>query len=140
MTDLPILSPSPNPTLPSLPSASWTCPQLPLSSTVPFSCDGWLHVRADSPLCASAAACSSRRSDTRAGPCRASVFCRKVRTGRSRTGRGLGWTWCLLERRTARFQHPAGTAAHMGVRCSPRKPQLEAAAIEAELHSASWPA
>lgn len=75
-----------------------------------------------SPLCAPAAACSSRRSDTRAGPCRASVSCRRVRTETSRTGRGLGWTWWLLARRTARFQHPTGTAAHMGVRCSPKTP------------------
>lgn len=75
-----------------------------------------------SPLCAPAAACSSRRSDTLAGPCRASVSCRRVRTETSRTGRGLGWTWWLLVRRTARFQHPAGTAAHMGVRCSLKTP------------------
>lgn len=75
-----------------------------------------------SPLCAPAAACSSRRSDTRAGSCRASVSCKRVRREKSRTGRGLGWTWWLLARRTARFQHPAGTAAHMGVRCSPKTP------------------
>lgn len=75
-----------------------------------------------SPLCAPAAACSSRRSDTQAGPCTASVSCRRVQTETSRTGRGLGWTWWFLARRTARFQRPTGTAAHMGVRCSPKTP------------------
>lgn len=75
-----------------------------------------------SPLCAPAAACSSRRSDTQAGPCTASVSCRRVQTETSRTGRGLGWTWCFLARRTSRFQRPTGTAAHMGVRCSPKTP------------------
>lgn len=75
-----------------------------------------------SPLCAPAAACSSRRSDTQAGPCTASVSCRRVQTETSRTGRGLGWTWWFLARRTSRFQRPTGTAAHMGVRCSPKTP------------------
>lgn len=75
-----------------------------------------------SPLCAPAAACSSRRSDTQAGPCTASVSCRRVQTETSRTDRGLGWTWWFLARRTARFQRPTGTAAHMGVRCSPKTP------------------
>lgn len=75
-----------------------------------------------SPPCAPAAACSSRRSDTQAGPCTASVSCRRVQTETSRTGRGLGWTWWFLARRASRFQRPTGTAAHMGVRCSPKTP------------------
>lgn len=115
---------------------SWlTTPHAPASPLIPSSqhrtsnagsgtaAGNWTRIPTlGSPLCASAAACSFRRSDTQVGPRTASVSCRRVRTVRSRTGRGLGWTWWLLARRTARFQHPVGTAAHMGARCSPKTP------------------